>query len=69
MDARQALQHMRKPESLGVRTGKIDCFVIGDIVECDNPNGTGVVDVPCDEFEQRFAHNHFRKLTAGDLGQ
>lgn len=71
MDATRALEHMRNPDSLGVRTGNIDCFLVGtsDIVECDNPNGSGTVDVPAGEFVERFAHNHFRKLTNVDFGQ
>lgn len=69
--AAEALTHMRDPESLGVRTGAIDCFLLpsGDTIEADNPGGSGTVDLTCDEFLQQFAHNQFRRLTNADFSQ
>ena len=71
MTAAEALTHMRDPDSLGVRTGSIDCFMVGStgVIECDAPDGEGVVDVPADDFVQRFEHHRFRKLKSEDFGQ
>ena len=71
MDATAALEHMRNPKSLGVRTGNIDCFMIGTtgVIECDSPSGNGTVDVTPSEFVERFAHHCFRELHSGDFGR
>ena len=71
MDAAQALEHMRSQDSLGVRTGQIDCFLVGSTgaIECDSPDGKGTVDVSADEFLQRFDRHQFRALTNADFAQ
>ncbi len=70
MDAGAAWIALTNGDGLGVRTGNRQCFMTSDrLVECDDADSSGTLNLNHSEFLSEFATSRFRYIETQDMAK